>query len=374
MDRQGEGNAVDMELLRIVSSMFILFSAGMTLLMGVEQLTGRAERARYHTILFVLSVPVSIILVNHVLFGNGITPRHPWSAFLYLTSIYTIGPLTNMYYHFLMYPGRRIRPKKLLRFVPAGLMLVTEVALQAGWTAEEKRRVLDELFNAGGFSFLLPLVFVGGTIFVTYQVMVVIEALQLWNDSRIKHGARLVILLELMNITLPVPIILWMFIRSHYLFLVSGLVTAFVMTTVFLANNRFPRIFNLMSRELGRRKYERSFLKGIDTESIRERLLSLMEEEKAYRDSDLTLQSLASTMKLSPHQLSQFLNEKMRTGFTRFINKYRVAEAKSLLAQNRDHTVLNICYFVGFRSKSSFNTIFKSFTGQTPTDYRKSLD
>ncbi len=360
-----------MEIFNTFASVFILFSAAMTLLMGMEQLTGRAEKARYNTILFFVTIPVTIIQFNHVLFGIGLTPLYPWSSFLYLTSIYAIGPLTNMYYHFLMNPGRRVRLKKFLRFIPAGIILAVEIALQTGWTDEAKQRVLHLLFNTGGFSFLLPLMFIGGAIFITYQVMVVVEGLQLWNDTRIKNGARLIVMLEIMNIALPLPIIAWMFVRSHFLFLVAGLITAIVMFTVFLFNNRFPRIFNLMNRELVRRKYERSFLKGVDTGIIRERLVNLMEEEKVYRDSELTLQSLAATMKLSPHQLSQFLNEKMGTSFTRFINRYRVDEAKSLLAKTREHTVLNICFIVGFSSKSSFNTIFKNFTGQTPTDYRK---
>lgn len=362
-----------MDMFNSIASVFILFSAAMTLLMGVEQLTGRVEKARYNTILLFVTIPVSIIQFNHVLFGIGMTPLYPWSAFLYLTSIYAIGPLTNMYYHFLMNPGRKIRPKKFLRFIPALIILVVEIALQTGWPDEVKRTVLHSLFYSGGFSFLLPLLFIGGTIFITYQVMVVIEGLQLWNDNRIKNGVRLIVMLEIVNILLPVPIIFWMFFRFHFLFLLSGLITAFVMLTVFLFNNRFPGIFNLMKRELVRRKYERSFLKGIDTETIRERIFNLMEEEMVYRDSELTLQSLAATMKLSPHQLSQFLNEKMRTSFTKFVNRYRVEEAKRLLAKNREHTVLNICFMVGFSSKSSFNTIFKNFTGKTPTDYRKNF-
>ncbi|HQL83555.1 MAG TPA: helix-turn-helix domain-containing protein, partial [Spirochaetota bacterium] len=274
---------------------------------------------------------------------------------------------------FLMNRGRRIRPKKFLRFLPAVVILVAEIALQTGWPEEAKKKVLHELFTSRGFSLLLPLLFVGGAIFIAYQVMVVIEGLQLWNDARIKKGVRLIVMLEIVNILLPVPIIIWMFFRFHSLFLVSGLITAFVMLTVFLFNNRFPRIFNLMKRELVRRKYERSFLRGVDTGSMRERIFYLMEEEKVYRDSELTLRSLAATMKLTPHQLSQFLNEKLQTSFTRFVNSYRVEEAKGLLAKNREHTVLNVCFIVGFSSKSSFNTIFKNFTGQTPTEYRKNF-
>jgi AraC-like DNA-binding protein len=40
-------------------------------------------------------------------------------------------------------------------------------------------------------------------------------------------------------------------------------------------------------------------------------------------------------------------------------------------SSQKELTVLEILYHVGFNSKSSFNTSFKKYTGKTPTDYRK---
>ena len=218
---------------------------------------------------------------------------------------------------------------------------------------------------------MLLLLFIGGAIFVGYQVIIVVEGSQLWNDRKMKNGVRLIVMLEIINIVATIPVIVWMFTRYNFLFLIAAALVSTVMIIVFLTNNRYPRIFNLMKKELVRRKYERSFLKGIDTAKIRARLFSLMEDDKIYRDSELTLQSLAESLLLTPHQISQFLNEQLNSNFNQFINRFRIEEAKILLTKNMDHTVLTIGYFVGFNSKSAFNKIFKNFTGCTPTEFRR---
>ena len=58
--------------------------------------------------------------------------------------------------------------------------------------------------------------------------------------------------------------------------------------------------------------------------------------------------------------------------FFDYINEYRINDAKTLLKEQTDLTVLEILYKIGFNSKSSFYTAFKKETQQTPTKYRKS--
>ena len=56
-------------------------------------------------------------------------------------------------------------------------------------------------------------------------------------------------------------------------------------------------------------------------------------------------------------------------------NRYRVEETKSRLAdpQYASYTLLAIAFDRGFNSKSSFNSIFKKYTGSTPSYYMKNL-
>ena len=101
------------------------------------------------------------------------------------------------------------------------------------------------------------------------------------------------------------------------------------------------------------------------------RLRELMEEEKIYRQFDLKLDEVAAMLFITPHQLSEFINDLMGMNFASYINQYRVEEAKSILVNKPEESTLAIGFQVGFGSKQSFNTIFKQQTGTTPSGYRK---
>lgn len=121
------------------------------------------------------------------------------------------------------------------------------------------------------------------------------------------------------------------------------------------------------------KKYEKSTLTSERAEVYLTRLLDFMEREKPYKDGDLTLPKLAARLNVSPHHLSQIINERLKQNFFDFVNAYRVEEAKhQLLDVTKSHyTLLAIAEEVGFNSKSAFNAAFKKQTRTTPSDYRK---
>ncbi|NML69445.1 AraC family transcriptional regulator [Chryseobacterium sp. RP-3-3] len=101
-------------------------------------------------------------------------------------------------------------------------------------------------------------------------------------------------------------------------------------------------------------------------------LLQFMETEKPYLNDKLTLQKLSEQINLPEKQLSLLINQHTGKHFFDFINEFRITDAKTLLKEQSQLTVLEILYEVGFNSKSSFYTAFKKETNLTPTDYRKS--
>ena len=78
---------------------------------------------------------------------------------------------------------------------------------------------------------------------------------------------------------------------------------------------------------------------------------------------------LAEKVKVTPHQLSQYLNEVMKLSFYDFINQHRVEAAKISLCNSRQ-AILDIALIVGFNNKATFNKSFKKYTGMTPSQYR----
>jgi AraC-like DNA-binding protein len=123
------------------------------------------------------------------------------------------------------------------------------------------------------------------------------------------------------------------------------------------------------------KKYQKSGLSAEKAKSIMDNLLKLMEEKKPYLDSNLTLMQLGTSLKISPHNLSEAINTQRQQTFFDFINHYRVEQVKGDLAdpQKQPLTFLALAMEAGFNSKSSFNAIFKKHTGMTPSEYQKRI-
>lgn len=95
-------------------------------------------------------------------------------------------------------------------------------------------------------------------------------------------------------------------------------------------------------------------------------------DNELYLDPSLTIQQLSKQVSIPTRNLSLLINRHSNKHFFDFINEFRIEKAKELMKDpsNKKLTILEILYQVGFNSKSSFNTAFKKFTNQTPTDFR----
>ena len=120
-------------------------------------------------------------------------------------------------------------------------------------------------------------------------------------------------------------------------------------------------------------KYERSGLKEEDANRYLAAVLQYMETEKPYIDGNFTIDNLSKLLNIPRYYLTQVINEKLQKNFYTFINEYRVEEVKRRIIddENQNYTLLAVAFDSGFNSKSSFNTIFKKFTGYTPSQYKK---
>jgi len=103
------------------------------------------------------------------------------------------------------------------------------------------------------------------------------------------------------------------------------------------------------------------------------RTVAVMDRERLYLQSELTLQNIADHLKIPAYQVSQAINEGLNKTFYDLVNGYRVAEAKRLLLdpKSKNNKILAIAFDSGFNSKTTFNTVFKKFTGFTPSDFKE---
>lgn len=103
-------------------------------------------------------------------------------------------------------------------------------------------------------------------------------------------------------------------------------------------------------------------------------LRALMQDQRGYRQEDLSIARLANQLAVPEYRLRRLINQRLgHRNFSAFINSYRLDEASAVLADPaRSHLpVLSIALEAGFQSIGPFNRAFKASTGMTPSDYRR---
>lgn len=80
-------------------------------------------------------------------------------------------------------------------------------------------------------------------------------------------------------------------------------------------------------------------------------------------------QQVANEVNLSLPAFCRYFKKATKLTYTDFVNQYRIQYAKKLLIQ--DKNVTEACFESGFVSLSYFNRMFKKWTGETPSGFRK---
>lgn len=119
-------------------------------------------------------------------------------------------------------------------------------------------------------------------------------------------------------------------------------------------------------------KYEKSALSKEQAQKIIETLEKVMQEERYFLDSSLTVEKLAKIICSPPQYLSQAINQYRNMNFYELIANYRINYAKKLLLSEPEKSVIDVALTAGFNAKSTFNQTFKKVTGLTPSAFKKS--
>ena len=151
----------------------------------------------------------------------------------------------------------------------------------------------------------------------------------------------------------------------------TGVLLALAIVILFLASNRYAVFFQNLGDEVGRARYAVSRIGGLDVTELIASLKHLMEVERVYCDEDMDLTKTAELLEIKPHQLTELLNVHTGKNFNTYINEYRVGEARRLLVEEKDRSIISIAHAVGFNSQSSFYSVFVNLTGRSPGKFRR---
>ena len=108
-------------------------------------------------------------------------------------------------------------------------------------------------------------------------------------------------------------------------------------------------------------------------QKIANKLQAIMKREAPYLNPNLNITLLAEAINEHEKTVSQTINHIFKKNFADFINTYRIEDAKRKLTKKQKPPIAikEVMYSVGFNSRSVFNTVFKSKTGLTPSQYSK---
>lgn len=119
-------------------------------------------------------------------------------------------------------------------------------------------------------------------------------------------------------------------------------------------------------------RYSGSSLNKDSQQELFGRLERLMQNDQVYKNSLFTREKMAELLGTNRTYLSQTINEQTGLTFTHYMNKYRIEEARRILADPQDDTPIKaIAADLGFSSVTTFYTLFKAAVQMSPDRYRK---
>lgn len=284
-------------------------------------------------------------------------------------TITLIGPLLHFYVRSVSEKGFKIRWLDSLHALPFVLILALNLNIFPG---------LNSILNAGPVynyalkSFILVqlLVYIISSLTYTLRLIKIYKLgysqKEMVNPYWIRNIVIIVFLLWLIVALYLIDVSIQVNLHAVTIetFFYSTLI--FVMLFYELRYRRLTTINNYIS------KVKTSNISVEEILRYKSLLIYYMKEKEIFKDHNITLGQLAKEISITPHLLSQIINEQFSHNFNDFVNSYRVEEARKMLADpaKNNLTIASIAYDCGFNTLSAFNTAFKKFTGLTPSMFR----
>jgi AraC-like DNA-binding protein len=363
-----------------LSGLFLL-AIGQAVILAAAQLSARQPEMRTANRLLSALLLVFSAILGHAWLGlNHLYQQYPHSALAIVTLGLAVGPLLYLYLR-AMLSDQPLGRRALLHFAP---FVVATLAMLPFYLrpAGEKLAWMRQwdgwpwyLTLAGLAKLAILLLYIRAS----HRLIRRVPA-----DSELVHGLRRLMRIWLASGALSIAALALAVTGADAKLPLSGDAVDGIALMLFV----FATAFTAMRLPLGYRprplppeppptaqpkpRYAGSQLSTTDRDAFLARLTACMEHEQPYRNGELKLDELAAQVAMTPHELSQLINESAGANFADYLNRHRVEALKSALHDplQASASILDLALAAGFNSKSAMNRAFKKHTGLTPGEFR----
>lgn len=350
----------------------IFFGACLCFLSAVSQLVLKMKKRENYNIFLLFTLLGIILLQFHSIVTSAVLV-HPEYIAYHPTVLFIFCPILYYAYYIVSFPDAGVPKNYALYFIPALISAAADTYLFVFRNSRSGELVKMFLGGENSADVILFRIFAVASIgqiliYHFWLIKVLVPSLKSTGGRNIIFITFVVSFLSAISSATVIPG--YIFGNESYIRYSALFISVCVIITN-LTGVRYPDFLQMLSMKVKRGIYSRSLLRGLDVDRLMLKLEKLMTEKNIYRDDEINLADTAISLGVTHHQLSQLLNERLSMNFNTYINSYRIEDAKKLLIEYPDRTVLTIAYEVGFNSKSSFYESFTKITGITPVEYRK---
>lgn len=365
-------------MLDSILSWLFLLAMCQAVFLGMALLSARQPEVRAANRLLSALLLVFTAILGHAWLGlNQLYQQYPHSALAIVTLGLAVGPLLYLYLGAVL-SDRPWTRRALLHFVPFGAATVAMLPFYLR-PAGEKLAWMRQLDGIPWYLALAATVKL--VVFLLYLRASYRLMRRVPTDSQLVRALRRLMRIWFAGGVLSVVALGMELLRADLPLsadAVGGIaLMLFVFAAAFMAMRlplgyRPPTLAPVATPAPKPPRYANKQLSSDDRAAFLATLTACMRRDEPYRNGELKLEDLAAQVAMTPHELSQLINEACGTNFADYLNRHRVEALKLALHDPRHgaSSILDLALASGFNSKSAMNRVFKQHTGMTPGEFR----
>lgn len=113
-------------------------------------------------------------------------------------------------------------------------------------------------------------------------------------------------------------------------------------------------------------------MKKLDHAAIAKAIVVYIKKERHFHDINISRESICQELGLKKTLFSQIMDEQLHMSLPEYLTKVRANYAKHLLSSSRNnkHTLEEIAFMSGFKTRVSLHRAFLNYYGMTPGEFR----